>query len=118
MAVADQKITDKYAIYNGDCVEVMKSLRDESVHLSVYSPPFGGLYHYSSSEKDLSNCKDYAQFFEHYEYVVKELARLTMPGRLTGVHCMDVPSGNCGTDSLIDFPGDIIRLHERLGFKY
>jgi DNA modification methylase len=118
VAVADQVVTDKYAIYNGDCCEVMQSLPDASVHLSLYSPPFGGLYHYSSDERDLSNAKDYQQFFEHYEFVVSEIARLTLPGRLTGVHCMDVPSGNSGNDHLIDFPGDIIRLHERLGFRY
>lgn len=118
MAVADQKITDKYAIYNGDCIEVMQSLPDASIHLSCYSPPFGGLYHYSSSEKDLSNCRDYTQFFEHYAFVVRELARLTMPGRMTAVHCMDVPSGNSGTDYLIDFPGDIIRLHEKEGWNF
>ena len=118
MAVIDQKITDKYAIYNGDCVEVMKTLPSEKVHLSIYSPPFGGLYHYSSSERDLSNCKDYAQFFEHYAFVVRELFRLTMPGRMTAVHAMDVPSGNSGTDHLIDFPGDIIRLHEKEGWHF
>lgn len=118
MAVTDQRITENYALYNGDCIEVMKNLTPESVHLSVYSPPFGGLYHYSSSERDLSNCADYGQFFEHYAFVVQELARLTLPGRMTAVHCMDVPSGNCGTDHLIDFPGDIIRLHEKEGWKY
>lgn len=118
MAVIDQKVTSKYAIYNGDCIEVMASLPAEKIHLSVYSPPFGGLYHYSSNERDLSNCSDYQQFFDHYAFVVRELHRITMPGRMTAVHCMDVPSGNCGTDSLIDFPGDIIRLHEREGWKY
>ena len=118
MAVNDQVITDKYALYNGDCVEVMASLPDESIHLSIYSPPFGGLYHYSSNERDLSNCDDYDQFFEHYTFVVRELARITMPGRITCVHCMDVPRSNSGTDSLIDFPGDIIRLHEREGWRY
>jgi len=118
MAVKDQCIGDNYALYNGDCVEVMKSLPDASLHLSVYSPPFGGLYHYSSNERDLSNCTDYDQFFEHYAFVVRELARLTMPGRMTAVHCMDVPSSNSGCDWLRDFPGDIIRLHEREGWKY
>lgn len=118
MAVIEQQITDRYAAFNGDCIEVMGGLPDESVHLSVYSPPFGGLYHYSSSEHDLSNCTDYGQFFEHYTFVVRELARVTMPGRMTAVHCMDVPTGNCGTDALIDFPGDIIRLHEREDWKY
>jgi len=118
MAVIDQLVTDDYAIYNGDCIETMREMPDDSVHISVYSPPFGGLYHYSSSERDLSNCRDYAEFFEHYEFVVRELARLTMPGRVTCVHCMDVPSGNSGRDHLTDFPGDIIRLHERCGFDY
>jgi DNA modification methylase len=118
MAVLKQRTTDQFAIYNGDCIEVMTSLPKESVHLSIYSPPFGGLYHYSSSERDLSNSRDYQQFFEHYAFVVKELFRLSLPGRMTAVHCMDVPSGNSGTDHLIDFPGDIIRLHEKEGWHY
>lgn len=118
MDVHDQVITDRYALYNGDCCEVMQSLPDSSIHLSIYSPPFGGLYHYSSSDRDLSNCNNYEQFFEHYEFVVREIFRLTMPGRMTGVHCMDVPSGNSGCDHLKDFPGDIIRLHEKIGFRY
>ena len=118
MAVDTQEITDRYAIYLGDCVEVMQSLPAQSVHLSVYSPPFGGLYHYSSSDRDLSNCSDYDEFFQQYEFVVREIERLTFPGRMTAVHCMDVPTGNSGCDALIDFPGDIIRLHERLGWRY
>lgn len=118
MAVIDQEITDQYAIYNGDCIPIMQGIPDDKIHLSVYSPPFGGLYHYSSSERDLSNCKNYDEFFEHYDYVVKEIARVTMPGRMTCVHCMDVPSGNSGCDHLVDFPGDIIRLHEKHGFNY
>jgi hypothetical protein len=119
MAVNDQKIGDSFALYNGDCIEVMQQMPAEKIHLSVYSPPFGGLYHYSSDDRDLSNCKDYAEFFEHYTFVVRELHRLTMPGRMTAVHCMDVPSSNTGKgDALIDFPGDIIRLHEREGWRY
>jgi DNA modification methylase len=118
VAVIDQCITDKFAIYNGDCIEGMSKLPDASVHLSIYSPPFGGLYHYSSSERDLSNCDDYDSFFEHYRFVVREKARVTMPGRITCVHCMDVPRSNSGTDSLIDFPGDIIRLHQQEGWYF
>jgi len=118
MAIIEQEITDNYAIYLGDCMEVMPGLKKNSVHLSIYSPPFGGLYHYSSSERDLSNCKNYEQFFEHYSYVVQEIFRLTVPGRMTAVHCADVPSGNSGTDYLKDFPGDIIRLHSQIGFEY
>lgn len=118
MAVIDQVIRDRYALYHGDACEALSALRSESVHLSVYSPPFGGLYHYSSSPRDLSNARNYEEFFEHYEVVVKELFRLTLPGRMTAVHCMDIPSGNTGCDHLVDFPGDVIRMHERLGFRY
>lgn len=116
--VIDQEVTDKYAIYNADCIEAMGDLPAGKVHLSLYSPPFCGLYQYSSNERDLSNCTDYAQFFEHYAFVVREIFRLTMPGRMTCVHCMDIPSGNCGTDHLVDFPGDIIRLHTTEGWNY
>lgn len=114
----NQVITDQYAIYLSDCMNVMSALPDASVHLSVYSPPFGGLYHYSSDDRDLSNCRDYDQFFEQYAFIVREKARITIPGRMTAVHCMDVPSGNSGCDYLHDFPGDIIRLHEREGWHY
>lgn len=116
--VLDQLVTEKFAIYNGDCLEVMPGLPDGSVHLSVYSPPFAGLYQYSSSERDLSNSRNYEEFMEHYGFVVRELHRLTMPGRVTAVHCMDIPTGNSGRDGLRDFPGDIIRLHDRLGWEY
>lgn len=123
MLVIDQKITDRYAIYNGDSVEVLPTLRDGSIHFSIYSPPFatkggGCLYHYSSSDRDLSNCRTYDEFFEHYEFIVRELYRITMPGRITAVHCMDVPNSNSGkSDSYTDFPSDIVRLHERLGWS-
>lgn len=113
-----QVITEDYAVYNEDCIAVMKSMPAESVHLSVYSPPFGGLYHYSSDERDLSNCNSYEQFFEHYHYVVSEVARLTLPGRCTAVHCMDVPNGGAHFSSYTDFPGDIIRLHSKMGFEF
>lgn len=117
MAITEQVITDKYAIYNGDCIEVMSEMPDKSIHLSVYSPPFGGLYNYSSNDRDLSNCYDYDDFFSHYDFVVRELNRITLPGRITAVHCTDIPSSNSGKDYLTDFPGDIIRLHEKHGFK-
>lgn len=119
MAVLDQVVNDRYAIYNGDSCEVIPSLPDGSVHLSVYSPPFCGLFHYSSSERDLSNCRTYEEFFTHYEYLVREIHRTTMKGRMTGVHCMDVPrAGANAGGGLIDFPGDIIRMHEKIGFQY
>jgi len=119
MAISKQEITDKYAIYCGDCIEVMGSLPDSSVDMSIYSPPFCGLYNYSSDERDLSNCKDYDEFFEHYEFVIKEIHRLTRPGRITAVHCIDIPRGGAlAGKGLIDFPGDVINLHEKLGFRY
>jgi DNA modification methylase len=122
MAVIQQEITDDYALYNGDSLDVMADMPDESIHLSLYSPPFlggqGGLYVYSSSERDLSNCDNPEDFFQHYEFFVKELHRITKPGRCTAVHCTDTPKGNSGKDGLRDFPGDIIRLHERFGWEY
>ena len=129
MAVKDQVTTDRYAIYNGDCIEVMRSLPDEKIDMSIYSPPFCGLYHYSSNEKDLSNCRSYQEFFIHYSFVIAEIARLTKPGRISAVHVMDVPGrGNgdtakmgCGANvgtGLIDFPGDVIRAHEPHGFVF
>lgn len=120
--VIDQHITGRYAVYNGDCMAVLPSLPDGSVHFSVYSPPFatgdGGLYHYSSDLRDFSNSSGYEEFFARYGYLMAEMSRVTMPGRMTAVHCMDVPTGNTGTDALIDFPGDIIRLHGEHGFAY
>lgn len=119
VSVIAQEITETYALYNGDCIEVMAGLPPASVHLSIYSPPFAGLYQYSSSERDLSNCTSYDEFMQHYGYVVEEIARLTVPGRMTAVHCMDIPRSNTGRgDALLDFPGDIIRLHAGLGFAY
>jgi DNA modification methylase len=118
MGILEQEITERYALYLGDCMEVLPSLPEGSIHMSLYSPPFAGLYQYTSSERDLSNCKDYEEFLEHYGYIVDELARVTMPGRITAVHCADVPSGNSGGDELRDLPGDIIRLHTPRGFSY
>src|SRR5260221_178365 len=99
MAVADQLITERYALYCGDAIEVLPSVREASIGLSIYSPPFGGLYNYSSADNDLSNCRTYEQFFEHYEYVVAEIERVTQPGRMTAVHCMDVPLGSIKIES-------------------
>lgn len=119
MAAFDQVITENYAIYHGDSCEVMPTLPSESVHLSLYSPPFGGmLYQYSSDPADLSNSRDYKEFFEHYAFVVQELHRLTLPGRMTAVHCTDVFCAKGDEHTIIDFPGDIIRCHEANGWKY
>src|SRR3990167_5019038 len=117
MAITEQLNTDRYSIYLGDCMEVLPKLVKDSIDLSIYSPPFGGLYHYSSSERDLSNALDRDEFFEHYEFVVKEIHRLTKPGRMSAVHSTDIASGNSGLDHLYDFSGDVIRLHEKVGFR-
>lgn len=118
MAVKSQVITDRYAIYNGDCVEVMRGLPDKSVALSVYSPPFAGLYQYSSDPRDMSNAIDADEFFEHYAFCIDEIARLTMPGRISAVHCMDIPLSNSGCDAMFDLPGRIIAEHESRGWQY
>lgn len=112
--VKNQIITDEYAIYNSDCVYVMADMPDNSIDLSVYSPPFMGLYNYSSSPNDHSNCDTKEQFLQQYEFVVSEIARLTRPGRITAVHCQDINNGV----NMYDFPHDIIKLHERHGFHY
>lgn len=121
--ILDQQIEDRWAIYNGDAMEVLPDLPTDSIHMSIYSPPFatesgGALYHYSSSERDLSNSRTYTEFFQAYEFITREIHRLTMPGRISAVHCMDVPTGNTGRDALTDFPGDIIRMHAAVGFDY
>ena len=113
MGFVSQDVTDRWAIYCGDAMEMMQALPDSSIHAAIYSPPFGGLYHYSSDDRDLSNARDYTEFFEQYDYFVQELHRLTIPGRVIAVHASLVPSGNTGTDSLTDFPGDVIRAHQR-----
>lgn len=113
--VKDQFVTEKYAIYNSDCMLVMPKLKDESIDLSVYSPPFAGLYNYSSSPNDFSNCESKEQFLVQYEYLVKEVSRVTKKGRITAVHCTDVFDNTC---RLWDFPHEIIRIHEKYGFEY
>lgn len=113
--VKNQKITDNYAIYNSDCMYVLPSLSDESVDMSVYSPPFAGLYNYSSSPNDFSNCESKEDFLKQYEYLVKEVSRVTKKGRITAVHCTDVFDNTC---RLWDFPHEIIRIHEKHGFEY
>ncbi len=113
--VKDQVVTDRYAIYNSDCMLVLPTLGNESIDLSIYSPPFAGLYNYSSSENDFSNCESKEQFLEQYEFLVAEIARVTKAGRVTAVHCTDVFDNTC---RLWDFPNEIIRIHNKYGFEY
>ncbi len=118
MAIKDQLIAETHALYCGDCIEVMRDIPDMSIHLTVYSPPFAGLYQYSSDDRDLSNSIDRDEFFEHYGYCIGEIARVTIPGRISAVHCMDIPLSNAGCDAMFDLPGRIILEHESRGFVY
>lgn len=118
MGVLNQQVTDRWSIYNGDSMEVMAGLPSESIHGTIYSPPFSGLYQYSSDDRDLSNARDYDEFFRQYAYFVDETFRLTMPGRCAGVHAAPIPTGNTGggRDGLLDFPGQVIRAHQAAGW--
>lgn len=113
--IKDQCVTDKYSIYNGDNMDVLPSLPSESIDLSIYSPPFCGLYQYSSDPRDMSNCETNEQFLQQYEFMVSEMARITKSGRINAVHCTDVFDNAC---RLWDFPHEIIRIHEKYGFQY
>lgn len=117
-SIGDQVLTDRYAIYHGDSRDVMAGLPDASVGFSIYSPPFAGLYQYSSDERDLSNSRSYDEFFEHYRHLIREKARVTMPGRISAVHTAPIPTGNTGKDAMRDFPGHVIRAHEEEGWDW
>lgn len=116
MAINKQEIKDKYALYNGDCNEVMQEMKENSVDMTIYSPPFASMYTYSSNDRDLGNCKNYEEFLEQYTYVIKNIHKILKPGRVACVHCMDIPKN--GDSGLVDFPGDIIRLHQENGFVF
>lgn len=118
--VKNQCVTDKFALYNGDSCEVLKAIPDNSIHFEIYSPPFASLYTFSNSERDLSNCRTKNDFFEHFEYIVKELYRVLMPGRIMAVHCMNLPTSKerDGQIGIQDFRGDLIRLFQEAGFIY
>ena len=110
-----QLITEKYAIYNSDCMMILPELDNNSIDLSIYSPPFAGLYNYSSSPNDFSNCENKEQFLEQYDFLIKEIGRITKPGRITAVHCTDIGDNS---NNLWDFPHEIIKLHQKHGFSY
>jgi DNA modification methylase len=118
--VIDQVITDEYAIYNADTVEVCASLPDNSVDYTIYSPPFASLYTYSNSDRDMGNVKDDVEFFEHFKFLVQDLYRTLKPGRLMSVHCMNLPTSkqNDGFIGIKDFRGDLIRSFQDAGFIY
>ncbi len=120
MNCLDQTIGENFALYHGDCVEVVKGLPDKSVHYSIFSPPFASLYTYSNSPRDMGNCRSNEEFFEHFGYLVDELARVMQPGRNVSFHCMLFPASKerDGFIGLKDFRGDLIRAFQAKGFIF
>lgn len=120
MSVIKQEHTNEYSLYNGDSAQVMKSLPDNSVDYSIYSPPFSSLYTYSNSLNDLSNCKSHGEFLEHFKYIIRENLRITKAGRLVSIHITNLQTtiSNEGYTGLIDFKGEVIRAYQEEGFIY
>lgn len=113
--IKEQITTENYTIVNADCMDVVSQLPAKSIDLSIYSPPFAGLYNYSSHERDFSNCESKEQFLDQYDFLVAQVARVTKPGRISAVHCTDVFDNR---SFLWDFPHEIIRIHEKYGMHY
>lgn len=120
MNCLDQTIGEGFALYHGDCVEVLKGIPDQSIHYSIFSPPFASLYTYSNSPRDMGNCRNNDEFFEHFGYLVDELARVMQPGRNVSFHCMLFPASKerDGFIGLKDFRGDLIRAFQSKGFIF
>ena len=120
MNVIDQNISDKWALYHGDCVDVMRGLPDNSVHYSIFSPPFASLYTYSASPRDMGNVATHSDFYDQYRYAVAEMYRITKPGRLLSFHCMLLPTSKArdGFIGLTDFRGELIRIHTEAGWIF
>lgn len=120
MKVLNQTIGERFAVYNGDSVEVLKGIPDNSIHYSITSIPFASLYTYSNSERDMGNCRSYGEFAEQYKFLGREWFRVMMPGRLVSIHCMNLPAmkERDGYIGMKDFRGDVIRWMESLGFIY
>lgn len=120
MKILDQYTTERYSLINADTTEAIKDIPDNSIGLSVYSPPFSSLYTYSNSDRDLGNSRNDDEFFQHFEYIVKEIERIMMPGRIMAVHCMQIPTmkERDGYIGMRDFRGDLIRLFIKCGFIY
>jgi len=116
----EQVVCDEFAIYNDDCIEVTRALPSSSVHYSIFSPPFASLYTYTASDRDMGNCASHSEFFEHFRFIIAELYRTLMPGRLLSFHCMNLPTSKTrdGVIGLTDFRGDLIRLFSDAGFIY
>lgn len=115
-----ETVTDQWAMYHGDCIEVLRGLPERSMDYSIFSPPFASLYTYSNSPRDMGNCRSHAEFFEHFGYLVDELARIMKPGRNVSFHCMLLPTSKArdGVIGLTDFRGDLIRAFQARGFVF
>lgn len=120
MKVINQVIKENYSLYQGDCVEVLKGIPSDSIHYSIFSPPFASLYTYSNSDRDMGNCKEDSQFYEQFKFLIKELYRVLIPGRLISFHCMNLPmmKSRDGVIGLKDFRGELIRLFTGEGFIF
>lgn len=120
MNVLDQTIEENFALYNGDCVDVVRTLPNDSIDFSVYSPPFESLYVFSNSERDMGNSASSDDFWTHYRYLIAEMYRAMKPGRLVAIHCMNLPTSKVrdGFIGIKDFRGEIIRSHQNAGFIY
>ncbi len=118
--VLNQDCGNNWNMYNGDSVQMIKNIPNESVHYSIYSPPFINLYTYSNSQFDIGNCKSDKEFYNHFRFLAKEMFRVIKSGRNMSVHCMDVPmlKQKDGEIGLKDFPGALIRMFTRIGFIY
>jgi DNA modification methylase len=120
MNIIDQNVTDNFAAYHGDCIDVLRGMPDESVHYSIFSPPFASLYTYSASPRDMGNCASHDEFFEQFRYLVPELYRVMKPGRLLSFHCMLLPTSKArdGVIGLTDFRGQLIRAFQEVGWVF
>ena len=120
MKVLNQVVNNNFALYHGDCVDVTKGIPDNSIHYTIFSPPFSSLYTYSNNDRDMGNSKNDEEFYKHFEFLVNELYIITIPGRLVSFHCMQIPlmKERDGVIGLKDFRGDLIRSFQKEGFIY
>ncbi len=118
--VENQEVSENYAVYNGDSCEIMKGIPDNSLHYSIFSPPFASLYTYSNSDRDLGNCRTHSEFYQHFKFIVSELYRAIMPGRLVSFHCMNLPTSKerDGYIGITDFRGLLIKMFQDEGFIF
>jgi len=120
MKILDQRIEEFYSLYHGDSCEVVKGIPDDSIHYTIFSPPFSSLYTYSNSDRDMGNSRNDDEFYAHFTYLVRELYRITMPGRLLSFHCINIPlmKQRDGVIGLKDFRGELIKIFVQAGFIF